>query len=343
MKASLAQILLSSDQGPLAMALRVALAPIQVIYMLVVNARNALYDAGLIASHDAGVPVISVGNVTVGGTGKTPLVIALARRGVAAGKKVAVVTRGYGSIADDQGRTDEVKLIADRVPEAEVIVCPDKLTGARQAAEKGCDVVIVDDGMQHRRLNRDLDICVVDARAPFGNGFQLPLGGLRESPTALGRSDLVVMTHCEHMDPDDVIDSRTRVQAQKLGLQIIQAEHHPIGVRSVTAEPGDLDPVEHLAGETVFLFCGIGSPEGFVSTVEALGAEVAGVMSFPDHHAYTGADLQAVRAAAQTARLVCTEKDASKIAAIKGSDDVLCLAIAMELVGDLPQLPGIDG
>ena len=340
MKTSLTHRLLSRDDAPWLVLLRMLLSPLQLLYMFVVSARNALYDAGLLPTASAGVPVISVGNLTVGGTGKTPLVIELARRAVAAGRKVAVVTRGYGAVADDAGRSDEVRLIRERVPEAQVIVSPDKLLGARQAAAAGAEVVILDDGFQHRRLQRDLDIVMVDAAAPFANGLQLPVGGLRESPGALGRADLVFLTHTEGLDDATLHATRARLDAQKRGLPVLTAAHHAVGVRSVTAE--GLSPVSDLAGVEVFLFCGIGSPAGFVATAESVGAVVTGVAAYPDHHAFSGTDLAEVRAQARTARLLCTEKDAGKVARIKGNDDVLCLVIELDIVGELPPLPGID-
>ncbi|RKY18531.1 MAG: tetraacyldisaccharide 4'-kinase [Planctomycetota bacterium] len=341
MKTSLTQRLLSRDNALPMFLLRVLLAPLQVLYMAVVTTRNALYDTGLLSGEAAGAPVISVGNLTVGGTGKTPLVIELARRALAKGRKVAIVTRGYGAVADDAGRSDEAALIAERVPQATLIISPDKLTGARQAASEGADVILVDDGFQHRRLQRDLDIVVADARAPFGNGYQLPVGGMRESPSAMARADVVVLTHTEGLDKFKLHDSKASIQAQNRGVPMVLGTHRPLGVRSVTEQT--LSPLSDLMGRDVFLFCGIGSPEGFQITVESLGAVVTGLMPFPDHHAFSGTDLAEVRSQARTARLLCTEKDAAKVARLAGNDDVLCLVIDMELVGELPALPGIDG
>jgi tetraacyldisaccharide 4'-kinase len=340
MKTSLTQRILSRDNSLPLMLLRILLSPFQLAYMGVVTTRNALYDTGLLEAGKVDVPVLSVGNLTMGGTGKTPLVIALARRALDAGKKVAVVTRGYGAVADDAGRSDEAAMIAERLPEAMLVISPDKLTGARQAAADGADLVIVDDGFQHRRLARDLDIVVMDARAPFGNGCQIPLGGLREAASSLHRADLVVLTHTEGLEPARLHDALARIGAHHRGVPVVQGIHKPVGVRSVTSD--ELQPLSDLAGQEVFLFCGIGSPEGFAATAESLGALVTGVAPFPDHHAFTGTDLAAVRAEARTARLMCTEKDAGKVGRLKGNHDVLCLAIDMEIVGELPALPGID-
>jgi tetraacyldisaccharide 4'-kinase len=337
---SFRQRLISTDSGPLVFLLRLLLLPFSGLYYAGSTIRNALYDAGLLESRRVGAPVVSVGNITVGGTGKTPMVIALAQRAATAGRKVAIVARGYGAVADQHGHTDEVALMAARCPQAKVIVGPDKLTSARQAAEQGADFIIVDDGLQHRALARDFELVMVDARAPFGNGSVLPGGPLRETPSALARADLIVLTHGETLEEEQRQTVLTQVRAFKLSVPVVWADHAPLGVRPVTG--GALQPAASLAGRDVFLLCGIASPEGFRQTVEALGARVRGVLAFADHHDFTAADLARVRAAARDARLLCTEKDALKIARIPGHDDVLCLAIELWIRGDLPPIPGLD-
>jgi tetraacyldisaccharide 4'-kinase len=333
--------LASSQNSPMIFAVRFVLLPFYLLYLFVITVRNALYDTGMVQPSACGVPVISVGNLTVGGTGKTPLIIALAERAVAAGRKVAIVARGYGAVADEEGRTDEVALLAARVPEANVVMAPNKRLGAQQAAAAGADVILVDDGLQHRRLHRDLEIVVVDARQPVSNGYVVPLGGLREPASALGRADVVVLTHHEGMSADHLESVKATLGAYRRGVQVVLGRHTPLGVRP--AGGGDLQPPESLAGQELYLFCGIASPDGFRQTVEDLGAHVTGIMGFPDHHEFTAASLAAVRSEARTAQLICTEKDAAKVAAIPGSQDVLCLVIEMELDGELPSLPGIDG
>jgi tetraacyldisaccharide 4'-kinase len=320
---------------------RVILLPFYLLYLFVITARNALYDTGMIQPVSVGVPVVSVGNVTVGGTGKTPLIIALAQRAVAAGKTVGVVARGYGAVADAEGRTDEVAMIAGRVPEAQVFVSPSKLLAAKQAAEAGVDLIFVDDGFQHRRLHRDLDIAVVDARVPVSNGYVLPLGGLREPASSLARADIIVLSHTDRMDEETVDIIKASVTAHRRGVPVILARHTPIGVRS--CKGGPTEAPESLAGRELFLFSGIASPDGFRQTVEALGANVIGALGFPDHHAFDAASLAEVRGAARTAQLMCTEKDAAKVAAIPGTDDVLCLVIDLVLDRELEGIPGLDG
>ena len=339
-KATLAHKLVGPVNTPLVFVVRVLLLPFYLLYLFVISARNALYDTGLIQPVSVGVPVVSVGNLTVGGTGKTPLIISLAQRAVAAGKQVAVVARGYGAVADAEGRTDEVALIASRVPEAQLFVSPSKLLGAKQAAAAGVDLILVDDGFQHRRLHRDLDIAVVDARVPVSNGYVLPLGGLREPSSSLGRADLIVLTHTEGLDKETLGMIEASVTAARRDVPVIHAQHTPIGVRS--CQGGASVAPESLAGRELFLFSGIASPDGFRTTVESLGATVTGALGFPDHHAFDAASLAEVRAAARTAQLLCTEKDALKVAAIPGTDDVLCLVIDLRLDGEVEGIPGLD-
>jgi len=340
MKTSLAHQLVSPHNTPLVFLVRVVLLPVYLVYLLLVTAKNALYDTGMLQPVSVGVPVVSIGNLTVGGTGKTPLVIALAKRAVAAGRKVAVVARGYGGVADAEGRTDEVALIASRVPEAQVFMSPSKLVAAKQAAAAGVDLILVDDGFQHRRLHRDLEIAVIDARVPVSNGYVLPLGGLREPPSSLSRADVIVLSHTDGMDKEGIELIEASVTAYRRETPVIRAKHTAVGVRP--CKGGALQPPSTLAGKEVFLFCGIASPDGFRKTVEELGAQVTGVLGFPDHHAFDAASLAEVRGAARTAQLLCTEKDAAKVAAIPGTDDVLCLVIDLVLDRELEGVPGLD-
>jgi len=332
--------LLGPDDTFFVFLLRLLLLPLTLLYYLLVTMRNAVYDTGLLGTAGVDVPVISVGNLTVGGTGKTPLVIELANRAVAAGKRVAVVTRGYGAVADELGRSDEVALIAARCPEVELVVAPDKLLGARRAAEAGAELILVDDGMQHRKLRRDTEIVVIDARAPFGNGMVLPGGPLREPAAGIARADLIVLTHGDVLSEGEREVAESNVHAFNRAIPVVWAWHEPVGVRSVTG--GAMAPPESLAGEEVYLFCGIASPEGFRQTVERLGAEIGGVLGFGDHHDFDAGDLARVRAEARHRRLLCTEKDAAKIARIPGAEDVSCLVIDLAIEGALPPIPGLD-
>ena len=332
--------LIGPDGGLFLFLLRLALLPLTLLGYLFTSARSALYDTGLLRSTAVDAPVISVGNLTVGGTGKTPLVIELARRAAQAGRRTAIVARGYGATADDEGRTDEVALLAARCPQATLVVGPSKLRSAQQAAAQGAELILVDDGLQHRSLYRDFDVVLVDARAPFGNGMVLPGGSLREPASGLSRADAVVLTHGDELSQLEREAVESSVRSYRRSVPVIWARHEPIGVRRVSGGP--LEDATLLAGRDVHLFCGVASPAGFRQTIERLGAHVTGLTAFADHHAFAPADLAQVRAAARASLIVCTEKDALKVARIPGHDDVLCLVIELALGGPLPPLPGID-
>jgi tetraacyldisaccharide 4'-kinase len=340
MHALFSRVLLDVDGRPWIFLVRLVLLPLTLLTHAATTVRNALYDAGLLRVERVGVPVISVGNLTVGGTGKTPLIIELARRARARGRRVAVVARGYGAVADESGRTDEVALLAERCPDVEIVVSPSKLRGARQAAQAGAELILVDDGMQHRRLFRDCEVVVVDARAPYGTGMVVPGGSLREPAAGIGRADVIVLTHGESLSVPEREAVELTVRAYRRTTAVVWARHAATGVRPVGGGP--VQPPEALAGQDVELFCGVASPEGFRETVARLGARVTGLHAFPDHHAFGPRDLAAVRGRARASQLLCTEKDAAKVARIPGNEDVLTLVIDLELEGELPPLPGLD-
>jgi tetraacyldisaccharide 4'-kinase len=249
------------------------------------------------------VPVISVGNLTVGGAGKTPVTLELAARLSARGRKPAVLSRGYGRrsrealevSADTPAELagDEPVLLARRG--CKVFVGPRRAELAPLALRQGADVLLLDDGLQHHGLARDLDVIVADASNPFGNGRLLPAGPLREPASALRRvrRGLVWLTWC-----DRTRDPRTAA----LGV-------FPTVESAYTAQPD-------LRGKRVFLFAGIARPDRFAATVRDLGAEIVGTRWFPDHHSFTARELAQVRAAG--ALPVTTEKDLVRIARPEG-------------------------
>ena len=269
-------------------------------------ALSAVYRAGT-AVHRAvsrpvqvAVPVISVGNLTVGGAGKTPVTLELARRLSARGRRPAVLSRGYGRRSREplevtadarvEAAGDEPLLMARRG--LRVFVGPRRAILAELAIRRGADVLLLDDGLQHHGLARDLDVIVADASNPFGNGRLLPAGPLREPVAALDRVrlGLVWLTRC-----DLPRDSRT-------------AELSPFpAVESVFEAQAD------LRGKRVFLFAGIARPEGFAATVRALGGEIAGTRWFRDHHLFTARELRDLREMAGGASLATTEKDLVRI------------------------------
>jgi tetraacyldisaccharide 4'-kinase len=322
--------------GP--MLARVVLAGLAAPYGLVIGCRNAAYERGFLRATQGAIPVISVGNLTLGGTGKTPLVAWLARTMAARGLRPAIVSRGYGAARGE--RSDEAAELAILLPGVPHVADRDRVAGVRTAAAAGAEIALLDDGFQHRRLARDLDIVAVDATDPFGGGRLFPRGLLREPLSGIARSQAVVLTRAASVDArrrSEIRHVLTTACRGALPKVWIEATHRPVRLRSATSAT---QPLDRLAGARIAAFAGIGNPAAFRASLENLGATLAGFRPFPDHHAYTTADLQAVGdwAAGLRADLVVTTlKDLVKARVDTLADiPLFALEIALEL------LPGGD-
>jgi tetraacyldisaccharide 4'-kinase len=257
--------------------------------------------------------VISIGNITTGGTGKTPFVIWLAKMLRETNKKIAIVSRGYARPAG-RDRNDEAIEIDSRLPGVPHLQSPDRLTIARRAIrEYGAEVILLDDGFQHRRLHRDLDIVLIDATNPFGYGRLLPRGLLREPISGLRRSQAIVLNRCElisHEDQQDLLR-----QLSQLAPQAVVSAIHTIPTGWL-AFPGVPFPLEKLHGTPLMAFCGVGNPGSFFMTLRRLNMQVVKEVVYPDHHDFTARDLQNVAAEAKrhsASAIVCTHKDLVKV------------------------------
>ncbi len=293
--------------GPLAALARAGLATLSLPYAMAVHLRAFAYRTGLFPVHRLPVPVVSVGNLSLGGTGKTPLVALLVRRLLERGRRPAVLTRGYGRTE----RGDDEALL----PEGALrVVDPARARGGRRAIERhGADVLVLDDGFQHRALARDLDLVLVDATRPLDGARLFPRGELREPRSALARADFVILTRVDQASAAQLEAARAAV-TRIAGKPPAEAVHEPAGLRLWPA--GESEPAKRLASASVFGFCGIGNPEAFRRTLQSLGANVAGFRAFPDHHAFTEADRDRVcreAAAAGAEALVTTAKDALRL------------------------------
>jgi tetraacyldisaccharide 4'-kinase len=277
---------------------RTALAPAAALYGAGVAVRNRLYDAGLVPIHVGAIPTISVGNLTVGGTGKTPVASFLARELVHRGARPAIVLRGYRG-------GDETLVHRALTPEATVIVSVDRAAAIAQAATAGCDVVILDDGFQHRRVARHANIVLVSADTWAGSHALLPAGPWREPLSALARATLVIVTR-------KAVDEATAaaVVAEIGGVA-------PTAIAALSADAlrgldGTTRPLASLRGQRVHAVAAIGDPAAFFAQVRAAGAEVV-THAFRDHHAYGPDDVARLVRAADGAAVVCTLKDAVKL------------------------------
>lgn len=291
-------------------------------YALALRLRALCYRTGVFRSYSLNKPVISVGNITVGGTGKTPTVIMLAKLLMSRGKRVAVLSRGYGGEAGgdirivSDGKTvflspaeagDEPYLMAQSVPGLMVVVGANRWRAGLLATERlNPDIFIMDDGFQHMRLSRDLNILLLDCRSPFGNGRILPAGPLREPESAAKRADLLLFTRCLPGEGSPELQD----------IPSCRAFHHLRGALPFTG--GDEEPFSALRGLTGVAFAGIADPGSFFEALREEGLRIAGTVPFPDHAAYGADEIAAVRRLRDDARadyVITTEKDAVKLGA----------------------------
>ncbi len=263
--------------------------------------------------------VISFGNITTGGTGKTPAVIERAQQEVAAGRRVAVLTRGYKgrkqrkrevALLDAEDAAlqpdvigDEPALIARRVPGLVIARSADRVMAACDAIrDRGCDTLILDDGFQYVRLERDENIVLIDATNPFGNGHLLPRGTLREPMRSLQRATAIILTHCDQAHDANALRATLNRYCPQASVRTTR--HAPTGLWNVNT--GEKHPIDAIRGRTIAAACAIGRPEGFFATLEGLGARLAEKHSFGDHESFDPCALGAGK------WLVVTEKDAMR-------------------------------
>ena len=251
------------------------------VYKPIINLRNRLYDKQWLKSYRLDVPVICVGNITAGGTGKTPMVVWLCRYLLQHGKKVAMLSRGYKG--RDKTGNDEIQMIRQTLPEVSVVIDPDRVRGGREAIEKyHPDVIVLDDGFQHRRLRRDLDIVMIDCTCPFGYEALLPRGLLREPLEQLRRADAIVLSRSDLISADELDAIKNRLNAGETGKLIACCRHKPQALFCADDEI----PLSELSSRKVAAFCGIGNPESFPATLNQLGAKVIARKFLPDHINY---------------------------------------------------------
>jgi tetraacyldisaccharide 4'-kinase len=327
-------IMSGERRGPQAALVRGGLHAASGLYRIAVAARNHRFDHGSSEIHRCGVPAISIGNLTTGGTGKTPIVCFLARTLRRRGLRVSIISRGYGR--GDADANDEAMELADRLPDVPHVQDPDRVEAARIAVEElDTQIVLMDDGFQHRRLHRDLDIVVIDATCPFGYGHLLPRGLLREPIASLRRADLVILSRCDLVGSDAMERIESTIGRMKPGLGVVRTRHAPSTLMSY---PDTYRSAGDLAGRAVAVVSAIGNPDAFERTVASLGAQIVAARQLPDHDAYSPQSVDQlqrwIRAlGTRISALVCTHKDLVKLRTDRlGGLPVEALLIEAEIV-----------
>lgn len=318
------------------------------IYKLITRFRNYLYDVFFLRVHKIeGVKVVCIGNITAGGTGKTPAVQYFAKKYIEEGYKVAIVSRGYKGkrkrdpfVARDWEQIlgtpktcgDEAMLHSAKL-NVPVIVAKNRFEGALLAKKVyKADLVILDDGFQHRRLWRDKDIVLVDATNPFGGDKLLPAGRLREELKGLNRAKEFIITKADMVSKDEIEAIKLRLASYEKPISV--AVHGPTKLFNMKEKDVKLDKIR---GKKVFLFCALANPEQFKKTVEKFGPKEIEVLTYPDHYMYTKKDYEFIKFKANEVGaqyIISTEKDYIKFKDDFDSDKLFVLAIEFNLLED---------
>ncbi len=325
-----------------------ALAPAGWLYGDIMRLRRTIYETGLGVADALFTPVISVGNLALGGTGKTPAVVWLISRLIEAGIMPAVISRGYGGaeggvcvVSDGAGvilssppASDEAVMLARMFPSSSIVTGRDRPAAARRAAELGAGAIIADDGFQHLALPRCFDLVVLRGERPFGNGRVFPAGAMREPLSALRRANAVLITGGVNGTDPSGGGARGRLRALAPDVKIFEGMLTPSALLDIggapVGNPADLD------GAAVVAVSGIGNPGGFARSLSALGARVLDNLVFPDHAAYGAEELKRIAAAIEKTGAdlaVTTEKDAVKLGALAGDERFRVLRAEMEVEG----------
>ena len=341
------------ERGPVMRFLRCALLPLSLLLGILVRCRNGMYDTGLLATDRLPVPVISVGALTVGGAGKTPVVRYLAGRLRDAGYSPAVLSRGYGRKTGATRRAapgatwqevgDEPAFLAAMLPDVPVVVGPSRTAAGRLAIEQfGANVLLLDDGFQHRRTGRVVDIVVHDASSRSKSGRLLPAGPYREPISSLRRAHALVLTRTDQARSTESDTARIQARSAAVGsarikgefphLAVIETVYDPAGLRRL-ADDTSL-PLDWLASREVLVLCGIANPASFAETVTGAGGHVRRVLAYRDHHPFTPSDLDRAMSLASATNvewIVTTEKDAVRVPEHPVRNHLVALDITLRL------------
>jgi tetraacyldisaccharide 4'-kinase len=344
------EVIFEQRRGKRAAVVRGLLLSLSKAFLLAVKSRQFLYNFRILRDRTLGVQVIAIGNLTVGGTGKTPVVEKFARELKDQGRTVAILSRGYRSkpppltrrvmnkllfredttpprvvsdgrslLLDSETAGDEPYMLASNLKDVIVLVDKDRVKSGRYAIEKfGCDTLLLDDGFQYWRLRgRRMDVVLIDCQQPFGNEHLLPRGTLREPPSHLGRANTVFITKSE----GDLSDLRKRIAAFNPAARIVECVHHPLYFEDVFT--GDRFGLDVLQGKQIATLSGIAQPESFERSLTTLGAEMVYSRRFADHHRFSQQEILNVinRSKKKQAEvIITTQKDAVRFPKIDRRD-----------------------
>jgi tetraacyldisaccharide 4'-kinase len=327
-------VILERRAGKRAGVLRALLLLLSYLYLGIVTLRLSLFHSHILRSHQLGCPVVSIGNLTVGGTGKTPVVEKLARDLTTRGRRIAILSRGYKSVKgrashatgtscrvvseggaillDSKNAGDEPFMLAKNLRGVAVVVDKDRVgCGSHAVNRLGCDLLILDDGLQYLKLHRKFDIVLIDREAPFGNEYLLPRGTLREPPSHLQRATHILITKS---DGSDQTALHERIRLHNRTAPIIECRHRPVLVQDLST--GEEFPLSYLQALRAASLSAIASPESFEQGLRRLGVELELTQSFADHHRYSKREIERFLKRCARRGISCvltTEKDAVRM------------------------------
>ena len=355
--------LASFQKRLLATPLCFLLIPLSWLYAAVISIRNRLYTLGVFKARTLPCRVISVGNIVVGGTGKTPAVIAVAKHLQEKHVRVGILLRGYKRVSREKVTIvsdgekvcaslresgDEAYMMARHLDGIPIVVGGQRYQAGQIVLERfNVDVLLLDDGFQHRRLARDVDILTLSAKHPFGSPQKLlPAGTLREPPIALRRADVILLTHTDttRVSPP-AKEALKELAPNALVLESIHqpVRVYPLGPKADEAETDFRPAVKVLEGKRILAVCGIGQPEAFVATLMRCSPEGVELLAYPDHHDYTEADMRQISTAFQATEadlIVTTQKDEQKLADLVAQQalPIVVLEIALVITEEVEKL-----
>ena len=336
------------------------------VYGGAVKLRRIFYKNGILVSKKLSCPIISIGNITVGGTGKTPMTIYVAQVVKKLGYKVAIISRGYkgkaekiGGIVSDgkvllmtpENAGDEPYLMANKLKDVPVIVGKNRFNAGRLAIGKfDPDVIVLDDGFQHLMLQRDLDMVLLDYHKPFGNGHLLPRGVMREPVSALLYADAIILTKSDTMNNNETSTSQKKLRFYERKNPVYRSFHHPFVYKIINTEKKIFEKniqealrqnSDCIKGRSVFAFSGLADNHNFLRTLKSFKCNVSGFLEFPDHHPYSEKDLDEILSTARKSMSDCiitTEKDYVRIAhKIDWPGDLFVIGIEIDFGADKKQ------